>query len=144
MARFHFTTEWSFDAPIGQVWDLVSIGEDFPRWWPGFERAQREGDDVRYRLRGVFGMKLEFVQHTLARFAPSQLRIRADGDLVGTGVLRLFPTGRGTRVSFVWDVELGRPWLRRLSRLPGMKRLMQLSHDHVMEKGRRSLERLLA
>jgi hypothetical protein len=57
--------------------------------------------------------------------------------------LRLSTAGRGTRVSFVWDVDLGRPWLRALSRLPGVKRLMALSH-RVLEKGRRSLERLLA
>jgi len=144
MARFHFATEWCLDAPIGRVWDVLAAGEDFPRWWPGFERAQRDGDDVRYRVRSPFGMKLELVQHTEARHAPSHLRIRAGGDLVGTGMLRLFVAGRGTRVSFVWDLEPGRPWLRALSRLPGIKRLFQLGHDRVMEKGRRRLEKLLA
>jgi uncharacterized protein YndB with AHSA1/START domain len=144
MAYFKLLSEWSFAASIEQVWELIADGERYPRWWPAFRRAEPvSGGGVHYRLKSGLGYTLDFFQSTTKSVAPRRLVLRAQGDLVGTGALELSEEGAGTRVRFLWDVDLGRRWLRWLSRVPGMKGLFERSHRRVMEQGRRRLLREL-
>ncbi|PCC68698.1 Carbon monoxide dehydrogenase subunit G [Nannocystis exedens] len=146
MPAFHLRSDWTFLAPPERLWPLIADSPQYPRWWPGFERAEQVDDDggvVRCRVRGDFGLTLEFVQHVVVREPPRRLEFRADGDLVGRGTWALAVHGGGTRVVMLWEVDLGRAWLRTLSRLPPVKRWMARSHHRVMEQGRRSLAALL-
>ncbi|MDC0666530.1 SRPBCC family protein [Nannocystis radixulma] len=146
MPAFHLLSEWTFLAPPATLWAKIADSPRYPRWWPGFERAEQvddAGDVVRCRVRGDLGLSLEFVQHVVVREPPARLEFHADGDLIGRGTWTLAAHDGGTRVVMLWEVDLGRPWLRALSRLPPIKRWMARSHHRMMEQGRRSLTALL-
>lgn len=149
MPQFHLVTRWCFDAPIERVWEMLNQPERFPEWWPGFERAEVEGDGgvgtlSRYRVRGDFGLGFDFETRVDERREPEYLLVSSRGDLTGTGEWRLERDGSGTKVVYTWDVDLGRRGLRLFSRLPGSRRRMERSHDRVMSAGGENLARLLA
>jgi uncharacterized protein YndB with AHSA1/START domain len=143
MASFVLDTRWIFDAPLERVWALISDGLGYPRWWPAFERAEARDDGVHYRVRGDLGLRLDFVQRTHRLLPPTHWQSRVSGDLIGAGTWELSESGGRTRVSFVWEVDLGRPVLRCLSRWSPVAWFMRRSHHRVMEQGRRALEGLL-
>lgn len=146
MPAFHLRSDWTVPAPPARVWPALADSPQYPRWWPGFERARQlddTGDVVHCRVRGDFGLTLEFVQHVAVREPPWRLEFGADGDLIGRGTWTLTAHDGGTRVVMLWEVDLGRPVLRALARLPPVKRAMARSHHRVMEQGRRSLAALL-
>lgn len=146
MPRFDLRSEWTLAAPIDRVWTLVADSPQYPRWWPGFERADRRpGGVVACRVRSDFGLALAFTQHDFTADPPHRQGFRADGDLVGRGTWELAPRGDAvTVVTMRWQVDLGPRWLRLLARVPAVARLMARSHHRVMNHGRRALERLLA
>ncbi|MDC0716308.1 SRPBCC family protein [Nannocystis bainbridge] len=142
MPAFRLRSEWAFAADPAAVWRWVADAPRYPSWWPGFERAEpgdASGDLVHCRVRGDFGLTLAFVQRVTLREPPRRLEFTADGDLVGRGTWDLTATASGTQVTMLWEVDLGRPLLRALARLPPVKRWMAGSHHRVMEQGRRSL-----
>lgn len=146
MPAFCLRSDWAFSAAPTAVWAWIADAPRYPSWWPGFERAERRddaGDLVHCQVRGDLGLTLAFVQHVDVREPPRRLEFRADGDLVGRGSWELVASERGTHVTMLWEVDLGRPWLRALARLPPVKRWMARSHHRVMEQGRRSLAALL-
>ncbi|MCY1065121.1 SRPBCC family protein [Nannocystis sp. RBIL2] len=146
MPAFHLRSDWTFLAPPARLWPVLADSPQYPRWWPGFERARQLddiGDVVHCRVRGDFGLTLEFLQRVVVREPPWRLEFLADGDLIGRGTWTLAAHDGGTRVVMLWEVDLGRPVLRALSRLPPVKRAMARSHHRVMEQGRRSLVALL-
>ena len=150
MSRFHFVTEWTFEAPIEQVWALLNEPERFPEWWPGFEQAAKVSGDgeigsmTRYRVRGDFGLAFDFTMQVKEKREPEHLRLMADGDFTGFGEWRLQSENGQTAVSYTWEVEVNRFWPRLLGRLPGSYRYLKRSHDRVMDAGGANLARLLS
>lgn len=149
MSRFRFVTEWRFDSPIDRVWALLNEPEGFPRWWPGFEQAKTISGDgevgsvTQYRVRGDFGLIFDFTTEVEETQAPEYLRLKANGDLSGTGEWRLRTEEGRTEVTYVWEVEVRQLWLRLLGMLPGSRRFMERSHNRVMTAGGANLARLL-
>ncbi len=150
MAGFRFVTEWSVPAAIERVWDELNRPERVPQWWPGFEHAEsvsgernQVGAVSRYRVRGSMGLVFDFTLTVAAVREPAYLLLRASGDFVGTGEWHLASAESGTTVTYVWDVEVQRPVLRWLSRLPGARAYLTRSHHRVMAEGGRNLARLL-
>ncbi len=150
MRRFHLVTEWSFDAPIEHVWELLNEPERFPEWWPGFDEAEiTEGDGeigsvARYKVSGDFGFVFYFATRVEEKREPEYIRVSAAGDLAGTGEWFLQQRDGGTDVTYIWDVDVRRPIVRWLSYVPGARAAMKRSHDGVMEEGGENLARLLA
>lgn len=148
MRAFHFVTEWSFRAPIERVFAEISACERYSAWWKGFEESEpssHEPDEViAQRVRGMFGMRLSFVQQGIAREPPWRMQFSSRGDLVGDGVWKLTSDGPTTNVTFTWDVDLGRRRLRALAIVPGVRALMTRSHDALMAKGQACLAARLA
>ena len=35
MAAYSFLTTWCVDAPIQDVWDVISASDRYPEWWKG-------------------------------------------------------------------------------------------------------------
>jgi uncharacterized protein YndB with AHSA1/START domain len=147
--RFHLVTKWQFDAPVDAVWVRLTDPKSFPDWWPGFERAEVNGDGgvgtvSRYLVRGDFGLRFDLETTVVDIQEPQSIRLTSTGGLVGTGVWWLHADGQRTHVTYTWDVEPSNPILRLLSRMPFIRRRMEHSHDGVMTAGGENLARLLA
>jgi uncharacterized protein YndB with AHSA1/START domain len=147
--RFHLVTNWQFDAPVDAVWAHLTDPKSFPTWWPGFERAEVEGDGgvgtvSRYLVRGDFGLRFNLETTVVDLQEPQSIRLTSTGGLVGTGVWWLHADGPRTKVTYVWEVEPSNPFLRLLARIPFVRRRMERSHDGVMTAGGENLARLLA
>jgi uncharacterized protein YndB with AHSA1/START domain len=147
--RFNLVTNWLFEAPIETVWRRLTDPKTFPTWWPGFERAEVDGDGgvgtiARYRVRGDFGMLFDLETRVEEMREPEYMLLSSTGDLAGTGEWRLRSEGATTYVTYTWNVEPTRSWVRFVSRIPGAQRRMARSHDGVMTAGGENLTRLLA
>jgi len=147
---FHFITLWHFDVPVQQVWDQLNKPEEFPRWWPGFERAQvirttpeHIGSITEYRVRGDFSFVFDFQLEVIEYEEPERMKLRATGDFIGTGEWRLRPDGDGTAVTYLWNVAQRHRWIGWLSLLPGARTRIEQSHDRVMTEGGRNLAAIL-
>lgn len=150
MSKFHFVSEWSFDAPLEKVWAQINDPENFPQWWPGFESAKvlfghggEIGAVVEFRVKGDFGLTFDFKMTLEEKREPEYLLLHASGDFIGTGEWILHAENGKTDVKYSWHVEVTRPWLRLLSRVPGSRRYLEHSHDRVMEQGYENLSKLL-
>ena len=70
-----------------------------------------------------------------------RLRARSRGHLRGEGIWLLRPEGRSTDVTYLWRVELSRPWMRALA--PLLAPAFRWNHDRVMRAGCIGLSRHL-
>ncbi len=150
MSQFQFVTRWSFQAPIEKVWEMLNRPERFPEWWPGFEQSELLSGEAGaigavygYRVRGSAGLIFDFTLQIEEKQAPRYLRLKADGDFVGSGIWNLSARGLDTLVTYDWRVGVTRPALRLLGQLPGVRSYMERSHDKVMAQGGENLSRLL-
>jgi uncharacterized protein YndB with AHSA1/START domain len=144
-------SHWHIKAPREQVWEALTRPEDWPRWWPhvravqSLRRGQADGTGARRRLhwRTRLGYGFSVVVDVVEAHRPERLRARASGHMAGEGVwlLHAAATG-GTQATYLWRVQLHRPWMRALS--PLLAPLFRWSHAGVMRAGERGLARYLA
>jgi hypothetical protein len=150
---YDWTTEWNVDAPLADVYAVMSGSEN--SFWPSMQVARIEHDAqaadgrvIYYRVRQAA---------SVARFAPpfrivsrmteleSQRRWRqvVTGDLAGVLETHFFsrPDG-GARMVFNWYVRVKNP----LFNLAGYfaEPVFRASHDHVMREGEAGLRRHFA
>ncbi len=149
---FDWTTEWNIDAPLADVYAVMSGGEN--SFWPSMHIA-----DITPDAQAADGRAVHYRVHqaaSVARFAPPfritsrmtiiepQRRWRqiVTGDLAGVLETHFFtlPDG-GTRVIFNWYVRVTNP----LFNLAGYfaEPVFRASHDHVMDEGEAGLRRQL-
>jgi carbon monoxide dehydrogenase subunit G len=148
--RLRYVTEWALDAPIEQVWDALVDVEAWPQWWPHVRHvrtlhpgaANGLGSVRRLRWSSLlpYGFSLD-VTTTEVR-APFRLEGRATGDMAGTGTWTLARDGAGTRVRYVWTLELHTRWMRLAA--PFMAPVFRWNHEGVMRSGGQGLARHLA
>lgn len=140
MVHFDLTSEWSFEAPVEVVFAWIAEPRAYDAWWPGFARTRPlPSGAIETRLRSPLGFVLAFEQHDFVDRPPHEHGFHASGDLEGTGRFVLTSRGPRTLVSFRWQVDLTRPLLARLTRVPGARALLRASHHHVMKRGERAL-----
>jgi hypothetical protein len=150
---YDWTTEWNIDAPLADVYAVMSRAEN--TFWPSMEVARilpdalaTDGRAIHYRVRQA---------DSVARFAPPfhivsrmteieslrRWRQVVTGDLAGVLETHFFsqPDG-GTRVTFHWYVRVTNP----LFNLAGYfaEPVFRASHDHVMREGEAGLRRHFA
>jgi Polyketide cyclase / dehydrase and lipid transport len=150
MARYRFLTTWALDAPVEDVWQAIYETERWPEWWRGVKvaeqlrRGQGPDDGVgsvhRYVWRSRLPYDIEFRMTTTRVERPHLLEGEADGNLRGRGRWRLW-SGRGTAVTYEWDVETTIPWMNLVA--PIGRPVFHWSHDVVMRNGGRGLAELL-
>lgn len=141
---------WRLDASPAAVWQAVSDPESWPFWWPYVAQASllRRGDAEglgsvhRFVWRTRLPYRVRFEAETVAVRCQQLLVARAHGDVDGRGTWRLAAEAAGTRLEYVWEIRLTRPWMRRLAHLAVP--LFKWNHDAVMRAGGDGLARHLA
>lgn len=147
--QFVLLSRWRLAAPPEEVWRLLSTPEDWPQWWP-YVRAVtllRAGADDGFGAQRRFfwgsplgyGLGLDITTTRVVR--QCHLEGRASGDLEGVGTWRLAACELGTQVSYRWQVDLRKPWMRLAA--PLLAPLFTWNHHCVMRAGARGMARQL-
>jgi hypothetical protein len=139
--HFDLVSHWRLGAPVERVWAALAAPESWPTWWPNVRAVHtlRAGDadglgSVR-RIEWVSALRYPVVIEVEAVEAlrPERLRGRSRGDLNGEGIWLLRGDGAATDVTYLWRVQLERPWMRVLA--PLLAPLFRWNHDRVMRTG---------
>ena len=150
MQHYSFVTTWRFHAPIEDVWDAIDAYRAWPRWWPAIALARQiapgtadgVGEVVEVVFRTRLGYRIRFRATTTHRQPPSELDVRTEGELEGTGRWRLTYQGGETLVRYLWDVQTRPLWMNLLA--PLLSPAFKWNHDQVMKSGQTGLVALLA
>jgi hypothetical protein len=144
MAEYAFVTTWRLDAPVDRVYDAIRDSLSWPRWWDSVLAVEdlTPGDDAgigslrRYTFKGRLPYLLRFDLTTDVVLAPERLGGTAIGELEGRGDWTLRADGPDvTYVRYDWVIRTTRPWMNALAPLPFVRRIFELNHDHVMNRG---------
>ena len=121
-----------------------------PDWWPCLRRVSElaggdsEGIGARHAFfwRSGLGYTLRIVMQTTRAARARELEVTASGDLQGIGLWLIEDDGPGAvRVTYRWDVELGRPRMRLLA--PILRGVFARRHFAVMASGAAGMARQL-
>jgi carbon monoxide dehydrogenase subunit G len=143
--QFRFVSDWRIDAPSAAVFERLSDPGTFSSWWPGFRSRSLcsppgvVGRAARLEVRSLLALSLRFEARIVSAIPGREIAVLAEGDLRGTAVVQIRPSGPRTLVTFDWQVTLERPRLARLAR--PLRPLLALSHELAMRRGERGLNR---
>lgn len=147
--HFDLVSHWHIAVPVERVWSALAEPEGWPRWWPDVREVctlQRGRPDglgsvrrIAWRTRLPYRLSIEVEVVEVVRH--ERLRARARGELRGEGLWLLRADGASTAVTYVWRVELAKPWMRALA--PLLAPLFRWNHAAVMRAGGAGLARHL-
>lgn len=148
-ADFCFVTHWSIQAPLDQVYETIKACEDWPQWWQGSIRVekQQEGDHsgvgsvYRFTWEGKIPYRFSFVLRVTQAIPGVLIEGQAEGEIVGTGRWEFTSQPDATWVTYTWIVRTNRLWMNVLA--PIAKPLFKWNHDQVMRQGEQGLIRWL-
>lgn len=149
---YDWETEWNIDAPLPEVYRVMSTHDEGEPWWPSMAVQAMApipgvpgGQIVTYHVKQA---------SSVARFAPPfvitsvtadveperRWRSVVSGDLAGVleTLFYAMPDG-GTRVVYHWYVRVTKPLLNLLGYVT--EPMFRASHDHVMREGEAGLRR---
>lgn len=149
MADYRFLTTWLLESPRRPVWDAIYDQERWPEWWRGVEEAgelkagEESGVGTVSRLvwRSKLPYRIEFEVTTTRVEPPHLMSGRAVGELIGTGMWRLYEEAGVTAVTYEWNVATNGAWMNILA--PVARPAFQWNHDWVMARGGEGLAKLL-
>ena len=147
--RFDLVSHWRIHAPVDRVWAALTDPSSWPRWWPYVQQVQtlRAGgaDGVGAVRRIAWSTRLPYriviEVESVESLRHQRLRGRSRGQLDGEGLWLLRAEEGYTDVTYVWRVQLARPWMRWLA--PLLAPLFRWNHDGVMRAGEAGLRRHL-
>ena len=141
---YEFVDEWDVAAPQEAVFAALSDARSYPEWWrPVYIDVESEGEPhVGSVSHQHFKGRLPYHLHTRSRVVrleePHLIEGEVDGDLRGTGIWTLTPTGTGTHVRFDWRVHADRRLLRWLT--PVLRPALRWNHDWAIARAIEGLE----
>jgi uncharacterized protein YndB with AHSA1/START domain len=144
ISRFHIAAE-----PM-VVWRALTQVSDWQQWWPAVAAVERPdaaheqgsvGAVAFIDWKSPLGYRFRVKATTLHVDRPRSIEARVEGDLHGHGLWVLEPQERGVDVTYRWDLELRRPWMRRWAWL--LRPLFAWSHFRVVRSGVAGLARHL-
>lgn len=153
-SRFVLVSRWNLPVPREQVWKLLIHPESWPAWWPRLESARRvvagdadgRGAVTEFSWSSGLGYRVEFAVSTVRVDEPSEIEGEVHGNVRGNGLWLLEEAGageggQGARLTYRWDVELQKPWMRRLA--PLLWPVFAARHFRVMRDGAGAMARQL-
>ena len=149
MSDYTFLTQWHFDAPLADVWDLLYHPVNWPGWWKAVVAVEEVasgdargiGSIKRFTWRGALPYKLTFNMETTELKHHRIIAGKASGELEGTGRWTLAEAEDGTQVTYVWQVNANKAWMRWLA--PVARPAFRWNHDLVMRWGEEGMRRQL-
>ena len=149
LARFDLTSEWKIPARIDRVWDALAHPLDWPQWWPYVREVSRVKDGEASGLGSVHHIRwatrlpyeIAFDIETVEVIPQKKLRGVARGELEGQGTWLLDEDDAATRVTYLWQVNLGKPWMRLTA--PLFAPVFRWNHNGLMAAREMGLTRYL-
>lgn len=148
--HFELVSQWRIAAPVERVWQALVEPEHWPRWWPYVRTVhtlRRGGADgvgsvrrIEWATRLPYRIAIEV--EAVEAEKHQRLRARSRGELEGEGLWQLRGAAAHTDVTYVWRVELRKPWMRWLA--PLLAPVFRWNHHGVMRAGEAGLARWLA
>jgi uncharacterized protein YndB with AHSA1/START domain len=118
--EFRIPTRWLVEGSVEEVYDLISMPQDFVRWWSDvYLRVEEEtdpGDENgvgkahRLHTRGRLPFTLDWQSRITEAQRPVHIVLEARGDLEGRGEWRLRQDGGMVHVDFDWTVVGNKPF----------------------------------
>ena len=149
---YDWETEWNIDAPVSDVYKIMTTPEEQYKWWPSMAvdsvvslPAIPEGREIVYRVKqaeSVARLAPPFYIKTVTVDVEKERRLRSlvTGDLVGVlETLFYSRSDGGTRIVYHWYVRVHNPILNVLGFVS--EPMFRASHDHVMKEGEAGLQR---
>ncbi len=150
MARYHFITHWTFDAPVEAVWNKIKTMDEWPQWWPYVQKVELlqpgDADEVgsirRIIWKTALPYTLSFDSELVSSDRYKRMEGRAFGELDGAGIWTFTSENGKTHVRYDWMVKTTKPWMNLLS--PIARPLFAWNHDKVMSAGYEGLGNTLS
>lgn len=148
---YHFVTQWRLQGTVEEVGAIIADANGLSRWWPAVYLdvqvldvgdANGVGAVIRLYTKGWLPYTLRWQFQVTEVEHLHRLVIRADGDFVGRGIWTFAQDGDWVNVTYDWQVEAQKTWLRRLSFL--FKPLFAANHEWAMRMGEESIRLELA
>jgi carbon monoxide dehydrogenase subunit G len=144
-SRFVLVSRWALAASRERVWELLTQPEQWPRWWPRLESARRTvagapdgtGAVTEFCWNSGLGYRVEFEVATVRVLPACEIEGAVRGSVKGSGLWLVEPEGPGVRLTYRWDVELQRPWMRFFA--PLLWPVFASRHFRVMRDGARAM-----
>lgn len=144
-SRFELLTSFELAAPREAVYLAIRDVAAWPSWWRGClavqERAAGDERGIGARQRIVWRSRLPYriaIEVEVTEIVRGERIVAVSrGDLDGQGTWTFADTAAGTRIEYLWQVELRKRWMQRLS--PLLAPLFRLNHDWLMDNGARGL-----
>jgi Polyketide cyclase / dehydrase and lipid transport len=148
--HFDLVSHWRVPGPPAEVWPVLAALQHWPAWWPQVRavRVLRPGDEqgigrvcrIDWRTRLGYGFTIEV--EAVEAVPHERLRARSRGAMRGEGIWLLRADGTHTELTYLWRVDLQRPWMRLAA--PLLAPLFRWNHEGVMRAGQAGLVRHLA
>lgn len=152
MAADHYVliTTWRLNAPVAEVWQVLSDAGGWPTWWPFVESVElvAPGEAAglhsiwRYTWKTLLPYRLRLELSVTRIEAPAVLEAEVTGDLSGYGSCRIFRQDPHTLVRYEWNVRTCRPWMKWFA--PVARPVFLWNHQRVMQHGEAALAAVLA
>jgi hypothetical protein len=148
--RFVMISRWRLETTRERIWSLLTEPTGWPDWWPHLrsvsrlDRGEPDGAGARHSFvwRSGLGYRLRIVMTTTRTQRLRELEASASGDLRGIGLWLIEDDAPGAlRLTYRWDVELNRPWMRLLA--PLLQGVFARRHFAVMASGAAGMARQL-
>lgn len=148
--RFVMISRWRLETSAERLWQVLARPTQWPAWWPGLlrvdELAGGDGEGIGARHAFVWcsglGYRLQLVMRTTRVARARELEATASGDLQGIGLWLIEADGpHAVRLTYRWDVELRRPWMRLLA--PLLRGVFARRHFALMASGAVGMARQL-
>jgi hypothetical protein len=148
--RFVLISRWRLETSAERLWQVLTRPTQWSEWWPGLQRVDelaggdRDGIGARHAFvwRSGVGYSVQLVMRTTRVARARKLEATASGDLQGIGLWLIEADGpHAVRLTYRWDVELRRPWMRLLA--PLLRSVFARRHFALMAGGAAGMARQL-
>ena len=145
---YAFVSRWHVVASPDRCWAVLeeSLRTGVVHWWPAvrFEQVTADagtalapGDTIRLVVRSPIGYRLRITLALTEVIAGRAIAATSAGDLAGRGRLDLVSAGTGSELTWSWQVEVRKRWMRAVG--PVVRPAFEAAHRAVMSRGERGL-----